>query len=202
MQWFNGTDWTIGSIYFLSWCTKRLICETRLHLLEEVLMDKGEVSLYGWWKSEGQHVVPLRPCLQCSGPVESLILSLDRTEHCQHLEWCRITTCSVSLPSSVDRPCWCVGSQSEPEAWTEPPDTEDSRRRTWTRTPPEAGDTPPEKTQTLSHCSAAAGRQAGEDRQEDMQEETHYCLHQTLFNRFEIDSTEPEKTTTSNEPSS
>lgn len=61
------------------------------------------------------------------------------------------------LPSSADTPCWCAGSQSGPEAWTEPPDTEDSRHRTWTRTRPAADGTPPEKTQTLSRCSAAAG---------------------------------------------
>lgn len=64
---------------------------------------------------------------------------------------------SAVLPSSADTPCWCAGSRSGPEAWTGPPDTEDSRRRTWTRTRPAADGTPPEKTQTPSRCSAAAG---------------------------------------------
>lgn len=62
-----------------------------------------------------------------------------------------------TLPSSADTPCRCAGSLSVPGAWTGPPGTAGSRRRTWTRTPLAAAGTPPGRTQTLSRCSAAAG---------------------------------------------
>lgn len=97
--------------------------------------------------------------------------------HCGPNNWTSVKITPHSLlrrqkcwPSWADRRglygCWCL----DPAAWTETLGTEDTPSRTWTRTPPVAGGTPPVRTQILWHCSAAEMR-----KKKQSQEQTSAC---------------------------